>query len=151
MRLSKNFVLEEFTTSQTAIRKGINNIPNNNQIDSLKRLCENVLQPIRDHYNLPLVISSGFRCEELNRMIGGSGTSQHCKGEAADFTVNIAQVPLFEQFETIVTVLDIPFDQIIYEFGSWIHISHKYEGEQRREILSAYRIHGKVRYKTIKF
>ena len=75
------------TTSQTAERKGINNNPNDDQITGLQKLCENILQPVRDHYATPVTISSGFRSEELCVAIGSSTNSQHAKGQAADFEI----------------------------------------------------------------
>ena len=85
MKLSKNFSLKEMTASQTAERKGINNNPNDDQITALQKLCENILQPVRDHYATPVTVSSGFRSEELCVAIGSSVNSQHAKGQAADF------------------------------------------------------------------
>ena len=87
MILSKNFTLKELVASQTADRKGINNNPNEDQINSLKLLCEKVLQPVRDHFGKVVSISSGFRSEELCEAIGSSKTSQHAKGQAADFEI----------------------------------------------------------------
>ncbi len=87
MKLSKNFSLKELTASQTAERKGINNNPNDDQITALQKLCENILQPVRDHYASPVTVSSGFRSEELCVAIGSSVNSQHAKGQAADFEI----------------------------------------------------------------
>ena len=87
MILSKNFTLKELVASQTADRKGINNNPNEDQINSLKALCENILQPVRDHFGKVVSVSSGFRSEELCEAIGSSKTSQHAKGQAADFEI----------------------------------------------------------------
>ena len=87
MKLSKNFSLKEMTASQTAERKGINNNPNDDQITALQKLCENILQPVRDHYATPVTVSSGFRSEELCVAIGSSINSQHAKGQAADFEI----------------------------------------------------------------
>ena len=83
MKLSKNFSLKELTTSQTAERKGINNNPNDDQITGLQKLCENILQPVRDHFNKVVTISSGYRNEILSQKIGSSSNSQHCLGMAA--------------------------------------------------------------------
>ena len=87
MQLSKNFSLKELVASQTADRKGINNNPNEDQINSLKLLCEKVLQPVRDHFGKVVTVSSGFRSEELCEAIGSSKNSQHAKGQAADFEI----------------------------------------------------------------
>ena len=87
MKLSKNFSLKEMTASQTAERKGINNNPNDDQITSLQKLCENILQPVRDHYGKVVSVSSGYRSPELCVKIGSSLKSQHAKGQAADFEI----------------------------------------------------------------
>ena len=99
------------TTSQTAERKGINNNPNDDQITGLQKLCENILQPVRDHYATPVTISSGFRSEELCVSIGSSTNSQHAKGQAADF--EIFGTPNAELAKWIIENLD--FDQLILE------------------------------------
>lgn len=137
MKITKNFLLSEFLVSQTAVRRNIDNTPNEHQIKSIIKLCSTILQPIRNYYNMPLVISSGFRSNKLNKAIGGSKTSQHCKGEAADFTIDVTKVSLSDQFKTIACYLELDYDQLIYEYGRWIHVSHKYEGIQRKEILIA--------------
>ena len=112
MKLSKNFSLKEMTASQTAERKGINNNPNDDQITALQKLCENILQPVRDHYATPVTVSSGFRSEDLCEAIGSSKNSQHAKGQAADF--EIFGTPNAELAKWIVENLD--FDQLILEY-----------------------------------
>ena len=87
MKLTANFTLDELVKSQTAVRKDINNMPNPDQIENLKALAANILQPVRSHFDKPLIISSGFRCAELCIAIGSSINSQHAKGEAADFEI----------------------------------------------------------------
>ncbi len=87
MQLSKNFSLDEMTKSQTAIRMGLANNPSEGEVENLRLLCERVLQPIRDHFNHVVTISSGYRNEILSNKIGSSSKSQHCKGEAADFEI----------------------------------------------------------------
>jgi len=87
MKLSDNFSLSEFTKSQTALRNGIDNTPSEEVIENLKALCENVLQPIREYFLMPVFISSGFRCVELNHKIGSSISSQHVQGQAADIEI----------------------------------------------------------------
>jgi zinc D-Ala-D-Ala carboxypeptidase len=96
-KLSPHFTLDELTRSQTAVRNNIDNTPQDIDIERLQALCENALEPIRVHFNKSVIISSGFRAPELNTAIGGSTTSQHCIGEAADFIV--ADVPLRETWE----------------------------------------------------
>lgn len=148
MLLSKSFTLNELTKSQEALRLGIDNTPNEEQILNLKILCEKILQPIRDFYGMPVSVSSGFRSPELCNAIGSSSTSQHTRGEAADFEIfSIANKALAE---FIVSNLD--FDQCILEFwnenepnSGWIHCSYssKYN---RRQYLKADRVNGKIVY-----
>jgi len=96
MNLSRNFTLSELIKSDTAIRKGINNNPNAEQIEKLKDLCENILQPVRDHFGR-VKITSGFRSVELCEAIGSSSRSQHAKAEAADFEcVGVDNAELFD-------------------------------------------------------
>ena len=125
MQLTKNFHLSEFLVSQTASRQGINNIPNQTQIANLKLLAEKVLQPLRDHYQLPVSISSGYRSPALNRAVGGSPSSQHMTGQAADF-----QIPSIDNYTVAKWIQDnLNYDQLILEFYSggnsgWIHCGY---------------------------
>jgi len=132
MKLSENFYLSEFIRSNTAIRRGIGNSPTQEVVENLERLAIKCLQPIRDNFG-SVLITSGYRSFLLNRAIGGSSTSQHCKGEAAD----IRMKNMKEVFYWIIDNLD--FDQLIWEAGddkspSWIHISYKETGN-RKQIL----------------
>jgi uncharacterized protein YcbK (DUF882 family) len=127
MQLSKNFYLSELTKSQTASRYGISNQPNSKQIENLKALCSNILQPVREHFGKPVIISSGYRSPLLNARIGGSRLSQHCFGQAADF--EIPGLPNKEVAQWIRQNLD--YDQLILEFydgknpnSGWIHCSY---------------------------
>ena len=125
MKLSTNFTLEELTISQTALRNNIDNTPNEEEIENLKRLCINILQPLRDDFELPLVVSSGFRSKELSSLVGSKITSQHCSGCAADFI--IPGVDNKKVFKHIVE--NLPMDQAILEYyteenGGWIHVSY---------------------------
>jgi zinc D-Ala-D-Ala carboxypeptidase len=131
MRLSENFFLEEFLISQTANRLGIANTPNQTHINNLKALCDNLLQPLRNHVNSPIIITSGYRSPALNKAIGGSQNSQHSNGEAADFTVH-GMSPIVTC--RLIIKLKLPFDQLIHEFNSWVHIS--YSSRHRRQILT---------------
>ncbi len=141
MKLSKNFSLKELTASQTAERKGINNNPNDDQITALQKLCENILQPVRDHYASPVTVSSGFRSEELCVAIGSSVNSQHAKGQAADFEI-----------------FGLDYDQLILEFhktdepnSGWIHCSYKSPSDNRKSTLRAFRNdQGKTQYEEYK-
>jgi len=150
MKLSNNFSLKEMTTSQTAERKGINNTPNEGQILELTKLCGNILQPIRNHYDTPVTISSGFRSEKLCVAIGSSVNSQHAKGQAADF--EIFGIPNAELAKWIIENLD--FDQLILEYhnigepnSGWIHCSYKSPADNRKQTLRAFRNEqGKTQY-----
>ena len=132
MNLTNNFTLEELTASQYASRNGIDNTPNAEQIESLKQLCINILQPLRDALGVPMHIDSGFRNPEVNSAIGGAKTSQHTKGEAADVVV-----PGMTPMEIIkrIVELKLPFDQMIFEYGQWTHVSYSVN-QQRGEVLS---------------
>jgi len=119
-RLTRSFTLDELTRSDTAERHGLNNTPGPVELRNLRDLAENVLQPIRDLLNCPLHISSGYRCPALNRLVNGSEWSQHMRGSAADFVTSE-----FSPKEVIARVRnsEIPFDQLIEEFGRWVHVS----------------------------
>ena len=142
MKLTKNFTLDEFVISQTAIRNGIINTPNSDVIKNIKVLCVNILQPLRNKLKEPIIITSGYRSEKLNRIIGGSKNSQHVIGEAADIIVPRMQA--CELFAFILTS-DIKFDQLILEFNSLVHISYR-QRENRNKVLLAKRIAGNIVY-----
>lgn len=143
MQLSENFSLEEMVRSQTAARLGIDNTPSPEVVANLKALCVHVLEPVRAHFNSPVIVSSGYRCPQLNVAIGGSKTSQHCNGEAADF--RILGQPNIVVFKWIWHNLD--YDQLIYEFGEsgWIHASFSAHRMRNME-LTAVRRGGRVLY-----
>jgi len=133
MKLSLNFNLEEFTNSETAIRKGINNKPSEEIVLNLQLLCLNVLEPIEKLINKQIIISSGYRSKELNSEIGGAKNSQHVEGKAADIKVkDISTEDLFQ----IIIKSEIEYDQIIQEFDRWIHISYN-KGKNRKQKLRA--------------
>ena len=150
MELSRNFTLSELIKSDTAIRKGINNNPNAEQIEKLKALCENILQPVRDHFDR-VKVTSGFRSVELCLAIGSSQNSQHAKAEAADFEcVGVDNAELADWIKR-----ELPYDQLILEFytpgepnSGWIHCSYT-EGMPRKQFLHAFRSEGKTKYKPI--
>jgi hypothetical protein len=141
-RLSKNFTLEEFLVSQTAVRHGIDMTPPPEVVANLTRLCETVLQPLREAVNASIFISSGYRPEDLNSLIGGSRTSQHRFGNAAD--ISVAGWPPLEVAQLIVK-LELPYDQVIHEFGRWVHVG--IADTLRGEELTAYKdARNKTRY-----
>ncbi len=119
MKLSPHFQLVEMERSQTAARKGIDNGAPPEVVKNLRRLCAILLEPIREELG-PMQISSGYRCPALNKAVGGSARSQHVYGLAADFNVP-GKKPL--QICRAITRLDVPYDQLIHEFQSWVHIS----------------------------
>ena len=150
MNLSRNFTLQELIKSDTAIRLDINNNPNSGQIEKLKLLCENILQPVRDHFGR-VKITSGFRSPELCLAIGSSANSQHAKAEAADFEcVGVDNAELADWIHK-----NLPYDQLILEFytpgepnSGWIHCSY-IEGTPRASYLHAYKSEGKTKYKPV--
>lgn len=136
--ISRNFSYCEFEKSDTATRYHImNNIIDAKVRDAIKALVENVLQPLRDEYGQPMFINSGFRCQELNEKVGGVPTSQHCKGEAAD--VGCADP---YKVACLARAMNLPYDQMIL-YPTFVHFSHKLDGEQRRQILYNKRYKGK--------
>ena len=141
MNLSAHVTLAEFQDSSTATTHGINNKMNESQIASAKLLCENVFEPLRNYLNTPIKISSGFRSLQLNKMIKGSSTSQHTKGEAMDLQIGS------KGFNFIKDKLE--FDQLIWEFGndenpSWVHVS--FSSKNRKQVLKASKKNGKTIY-----
>ena len=139
MKLGKYFSLSEMVKSQTAIRKGIDNLPNDEQVEALIELVENVLDPVREHFGRPVTVNSGFRGKKLNKAIGGSKFSQHCKGEAADIEIPGVSNP--EVAEWIKNNLD--FDQLILEFhtsgipdSGWVHVSWRSSKKNRKQVLT---------------
>lgn len=148
MQLSKNFSLEEMTKSETALRHNMDNTPGTTEIASLVVLCEKVLQPVRDHYAKGVKVNSGFRHPEVNAKVGGSKTSDHCKGMAAD--IEIPGVPNHQLAEWISKNLE--FTQVILEFytpgvpdSGWVHVSYDPANLKKQE-LTAVRRDGKTVY-----
>jgi hypothetical protein len=151
MNLSKSFTLNELTKSQEATRLGIDNTPNEEHILNLKLLCENVLQPIRDFYGMPLSVSSGYRSAALCEAIGSSSKSQHTKGQAADFEIfGVANKDLADFI-----VKNLDYDQCILEFwnenepnSGWVHCSFNALGN-RKQFLKAEKLNGRVVYTVL--
>ncbi len=150
MKLSRNFTLQELIKSDTAIRLGIDNNPNADQIEKLKELSENILQPVRDQFGR-VKVTSGFRSEELCLAIGSSVNSQHAKAEAADFEViGVDNAELADWIN-----MNLPYDQLILEYykvgepnSGWIHCSIC-DKDPRKQFLHAYRFEGKTKYKPV--
>lgn len=134
MQLSAHFTLDEFTFSQTASRRGINNDPPPAVMDCLQRTATG-LELVRNWLGAPILISSGYRCPELNAAVGGAHNSQHLTGEAVDFTC-----PSFGPPAKIVASLvgsSIPYDQVIVEFGRWVHISFSQHNRHQALVIDA--------------
>ena len=135
MMLSKHFSLAELTKSSTATRRGIDNDPDSTARENLIGLCSEVLEPVREHYGVPFVPNSGFRCLELNRAIGSSDSSQHVTGNAVDF-----EVPGVDNKEVALWVKEnCDFDQLILEFykdgeptSGWVHCSYDVDKDHRK-------------------
>ena len=142
MKLTNNFSLKEMTASQTADRHGISNNPSEDHMDNLKRLCEKILQPIRDHYGKVVSVSSGYRSPDLCVKIGSSLKSQHAKGQAADFEIfGVSNQELAHYIDK-----NLDYDQLILEYwkpeepnSGWIHCSYKNKDDNRKQFLRAYR------------
>ena len=150
MKLTANFTLDELVKSQTAVRKDINNMPNPDQIENLKALAANILQPVRSHFDKPLIISSGFRCAELCIAIGSSINSQHAKGEASDFEIWGTSN---EELATWIKS-ELEYDQLILEFWSednpnsgWVHCSYSRDQNRNESLVASKNEGGKTKYK----
>jgi hypothetical protein len=150
MQLSKNLSLAEVTRSESAKRNGISNMPTPEHIENFKLLAEKVFQPIREHFAVPIHISSGYRSAALNKAVKGSLSSQHCSGEAIDIDMDGTTITNAQVFNYIKENLE--FDQLIWEFGTdknpdWVHVSYESKGKQRKQILKAYKAGGATKYK----
>jgi len=150
MQLSKNLSLSEMIRSESAKRNGINNMPTDEHTANMKKLAMNIFQPIREHFNTPIRISSGYRSSALNASIkGASKTSQHSTGEAIDIDMDGTSITNLEVFNWIKN--NLIFDQLIYEFGNdknpdWVHVSYESNGKQRKQVLKATKKNGKTSY-----
>ncbi|MBR3478112.1 MAG: DUF882 domain-containing protein [Bacteroidaceae bacterium] len=137
MKLTKHFSIEEFERSERAKRLGINNTVPKALRPNIQALCENVLEPVRNHFEVPIHISSGYRCTALNKAVGGAPKSQHMKGQAADIYIKNQEMPLKAVWDWMVKHLD--YDQIIWETrpsgSKWIHVSYVSEGRNRHKAL----------------
>ena len=148
MQLTANFSLHEMCKSDTAIRMGYDNVPDEEATENLRLLCEKVLQPIRDHYGKGVKVNSGFRSIETNQATGGSSKSDHVRGQAAD--IEIPSVPNAELAQWIMYNLD--YTQLILEFytqgipdSGWVHVSYN-PNDLRKQELTAVKVAGKTQY-----
>jgi zinc D-Ala-D-Ala carboxypeptidase len=149
VKLSEHLSLSEVIRSESAKRNGISNMPTPEHIENFKILAAKVFEPIREHFGVPIRISSGYRSKELNKCVGGSSTSQHSSGEAIDIDQDYTTITNKQVFEYIKD--NLTFDQLINEFDySWVHVSYKANGKQRGEVLEAYKVGKVTKYRLIK-
>jgi zinc D-Ala-D-Ala carboxypeptidase len=148
MNLSHNFTLQELIKSHEAVRKGLDNAPSPEIISNLQELSNMVLQPVRDHFGKSVTVNSGYRSPEVNTAVGGSKTSDHCKGQAAD--IEIVGVPNAELAEWIRD--NLVFTQVILEFytqgvpdSGWVHVSYD-PANLKKQSLTAVKQNGKTVY-----
>lgn len=139
------FTLGELCYSATAHKLRIPNIPSPDERKNLILLVENILDPLRHHLGVPIIVNSGYRCARLNKAIGGAATSQHVKGQAAD--IRCANISPHEIIAAMVKLV-LPFDQVINEFQAWVHVSYSSE-KVRGKIMEAYKYNGKTIYRKI--
>ena len=149
MKLSKNLKLSEVLVSQTAKRLGLSNLPTEEHLNNLQITANEIFQPLRDYFKVPIYVSSGYRSKELNKAIGGSKTSQHMKGQAldldADYYGKIDNSQIFYWIKN-----NLIFDQLIWEFGDdnnpdWVHVSFS-EGKNTLKVMRAIKKRGKTVY-----
>jgi len=150
--ISKHISYKEGVYSITAIRKGIDNEPNEEQLSNMKLVAEKIFEPVRIHFKVPIKVNSFFRSPDLNKAIGGSTKSQHCKGQAIDIDDTYGKIKNSDIYWWIKDNLD--FDQMIWEFGNndnpdWVHISYVSPDKNRNRCLKAYRENGKTKYMVI--
>ena len=153
MVLSVNLTLSECIKSATAKRLGLENNPTAEHLDNLVAIAQNVFQPLREHFGVPIAVTSGYRSKELNKAIKGSKHSQHCKGQALDLDAHVFQritnKLIYEYIKD-----NLEFDQLIWEFGTdeepdWVHVSFRKDGGNRKATLRARRQGGKTTYEHI--
>jgi len=150
--ISKHISYKEGVYSATALRRGIDNTPNDEQLDNMELIAEKIFEPLRAYVNGPIKINSFFRSAKLNTAIGGSKTSQHCKGQAMDIDDTFGKATNAEMYHFIKEHLD--FDQMIWEFGdddnpNWVHVSYVSPEKNRKKCLKAYKENGRTKYKVI--
>jgi hypothetical protein len=150
MKISTNLNLSEITRSDTAKRHGIDNTPTFDHLENFKLLAEKVFEPIRVHFGVPIFISSGYRSKALNSFIGGSASSQHCKGQAIDIDMDGINSEVTNRMIFDFIKDNLEFDQLIWEFGTdsnpdWVHVSYTKSGN-RNQKLKAVRSKGKATY-----
>ena len=148
--ISEHISYKEGVYSTTALRRGIDNTPNDEQLNNMELIAEEIFEPLRTYVGGPIKINSFFRSPELNKAIGGSTTSQHCKGQAMDIDDTYGRMTNAEMYHWINENLD--FDQMIWEFGAdenpnWVHISYVSHRPNRKKLTIAYKENGRTKYK----
>lgn len=149
MKLTQNFTLSEMTKSETALRHGLPNDPEPDHLENMKALAENVLQPVRNYFGMGVKVNSAYRHPDVNRAVGGSTTSDHCKGMAADIEIpGVANAVLAEWIKN-----NLEFRQLILEFytpgvpdSGWVHVSYN-PADNKKQVLTAMKENGKTVYK----
>ena len=152
MKISKHISYKEGVKSNTALRRGIDNTPGSYEQQNMEITAEKVFEPLREWVGGPIKINSFYRCEELNRAIGGSSRSQHCEGRAIDLDDTFGHKTNAEMFEYIRK--NLSFDQLIWEFGddnnpAWVHVSYVSEDQNRLRVMKAEKVNGKTNYRYI--
>ena len=133
--MGKYFNIAELTKSDTATKKKINNVPTKQIETNLNQLVDNILDPLREAYGEPIIVSSGYRCPELNKAVGGATSSQHTLGQAADIHTKSNTKEANKKLFDLIKGLKLPYDQLINEYGyKWVHVS--YSPRNRRQILN---------------
>jgi|TARA_Y100000296_G_scaffold17506_1_gene20696 hypothetical protein len=150
--ISEHVSYKEGVYSITATRRGIDNDPNDEQLANMELIAEKIFEPLRKYVGGPIKINSFFRSIKLNKAIGGSSKSQHCKGLAMDIDDTFGVVANSDMYNYIKNNLD--FDQLIWEFGddenpNWVHVSYVSKEDNRNRCLKAYREQGKSKYMVI--
>lgn len=144
------FTIYELCKSGTATNKGISNIPSQAELVNLEALVDNILDPLRSAWGKPIVINSGFRCDKLNRAVGGASGSQHKTGEAADIEDSSRNREANRRLFELIRSLGLPFDQLVNEFNyDWIHVSFS-RTRRRGQVLEAKKVNGRTVYYTMK-
>lgn len=153
MKISQHLDLSEVIRSESAKRNGISNMPTGEHIANFIILAEKIFEPVREHFGVPIHISSGYRSAALNKCVGGSATSQHCKGEAIDIDMDGTSNGVTNKMVYDYIKDNLKFDQLIWEFGNdtnpdWVHVSYS-EGKNRGQKLKAIKSNGKTSYTAI--
>lgn len=139
--------MQELTASATARRRGINNTPAKFERENLVALVDNILDPLREAWGAPIIVTSGYRCYQLNQVVGGAKSSQHCLGQAADIRTLSDKPEENRKLRDLIVSLDLPFDQLIDEFNcDWIHVSYR-ASNPRHQTLRAIRKANVIIYK----